>query len=344
MTTRNALSVVLISAVLLLTVGALTAQASTGFGIERYSMTASNEDGSTDVRAGSHPHDLTAEVALDPNAHSTSTDEVRDLSFELPAGLIVDPAAVAQGEVVGSVQIDVAGTTKAATLYNLAPALGELGRFGFAIEGASMTVGITIRASGDYGAVGGYGMTLSMGNITQLLGVESVKLILGGTSPRLLALPTSCAGPLPTTVRGESWGAEFASLSTVLPQVDDCNDLSFAPTLNMAPNITQADEPSGCRVQLSVPQNENPEGLATAQLRDAAIVFPAGVSLGPSWMEGLVGCSEAEFGLASAQRGMCPNMSKVGTVELQRLDGSAADLPIIRRPASWKNWSTPRLI
>jgi hypothetical protein len=96
----------------------------------------------------------------------------------------------------------------------------------------------------------------------------------------------------------------------------------------VAPLVTQADEPSGYQVQLSMLQNGGPEGLSAAQLRDATVVFPAGVTLGPSWMEGLVGCSEAGFGLASAQRGMCPAASTVGMVRLQTplLSGSPEEL------------------
>lgn len=299
------------------------AYASAGFGIERYGLAATEENNSADLQAGSHPYELTAEAVFEPNAHNTSGDEVKNLDFELPAGLIVNPAAVAQDEVVGSVQVGVAGMTKSVALYSLAPAPGELGRFGFSIEGVSVIADISVRTGSDYG------MTLSIRDLPQQ-GIESVKLTLGGLSAgsTFLTLPTSCAGPLQTTLRGESWGGESISRSASFPQLTRCDRLPFAPALNVAPLVTQPDEPSGYLVQLSMPQNESPEGLFAAQLRDATVVFPAGVTLGPSWMEGLVGCSEVEFGLASAQLGTCPAASTIGTVRLQTplLSGSPEEL------------------
>jgi hypothetical protein len=89
-------------ALLLVSVAASSADASTGFGIERYGLTATNEDGSGDAQAGSHPYELTAEAGLESGAQSAS--EVRDLNFELPPGLTLDPSAVpscAYGEFTG---------------------------------------------------------------------------------------------------------------------------------------------------------------------------------------------------------------------------------------------------
>jgi hypothetical protein len=69
------------------------AYASAGFGIERFALTAAEENSSADIQAGSHPYELTAEAVLESSAHNTS-NEVKDLNFELPPGLILNPAAV----------------------------------------------------------------------------------------------------------------------------------------------------------------------------------------------------------------------------------------------------------
>lgn len=308
---RRTLCVALACALLAVCASASRSYASAGFGIERYGLTATEENSSADIQAGSHPHELTAEAVLEPNAHNTGADEVKNLDFELPAGLIVNPATVAQDEVVGSVQMGVEGITKSVALYNLAPAPGELGRFGFTLEGAAVIADISVRTGGDYG------MTLSIRDLPQR-GIESVKLALGGlSSSTFLTLSTSCAGPLQTMLQGESWGGESISRSASFPQMTGCDRLPFTPSLNVAPLVAQADEPSGYQVQLSMLQNGGPEGLSAAELRDATVVFPAGLSLAPSGMEGLVGCSEAEFGLPSAQTGMCPYASSIGTVELE---------------------------
>ena len=96
------LGVVLACALLAICAAASSAYASGGFGIERFSLTATEEDSSADTQAGSHPHALTLETTLAP---VTGSHEVRDLDVELPSGLIVDPRAVPQAGAVGEVEM-----------------------------------------------------------------------------------------------------------------------------------------------------------------------------------------------------------------------------------------------
>jgi hypothetical protein len=357
MNTRNARGVVLTCVLLLASVASSSANASTGFGIERYSLTATEEGGSADTQAGSHPDELTAEVALDSSAHGASADEVKDLSFELPPGLILDPGAVPRcsavqftgggcpdSAAVGVAVVSAAGKVDPVAVYDLIPAPGEPARLGFALEGVPVLADVTVRTGGDYG------MTVSVRDIPRME-VDSLKLTLWGVPfdsshdalrgscltgggmcqsvagpGAFLTLPGSCAESSRTALQGESYAAETASLPASFPAMTGCNQLTFEPVLSMTPETIQAGEPSGYQVRLRTPQSENPVGLAAAQLRDMTVVFPEGVSLDPSSMEGLVGCSEAEFGLASAQPGTCPAASTVGTVELlsglpERLEG-----------------------
>ena len=308
MITRNALGAALACALLLASVAVSSAYASGSFGIERYEVSAAEENGSADTQAGSHPYELTVEAVLEPNMHSTSTDEIRNLDFELPPGLIVNPAGV-QNNAVGTVQMSVAGKIVSAALYNLAPSPGMLARFGFTLEGAWMVADISVQPGGDHG------MTLSIQDVPHL-GIESIKLTLGPASSTLLVLPTSCAGPLRTTVQGESWGEESTSLSASLPQLTGCNRLRFQSTLSVVPDITEADEPSGYQMQLNVPQGDSPDGLSAALLRDASVTLPAGTSLSLSATDGLTGCEEAQVGLDSSAPATCANSSKVGLVKI----------------------------
>ena len=237
-----------VCALLVVSLVASSAYASSGFGIERYGLTATEEGGSMDAQAGSHPHELSAEAALEPNAHGTSADEVRNLDFALPPGLMINSTAVPTGNAVGMAQIGIAGKIVSATVDRLAPAPGELARLGFTLEGVEVIVVVSIRSGGEYG------MTLSIQDLPQA-GIESVKLTLGGsTSPALLTLPASCTGPLQTTLQGESWGGESASLATPFPQLTGCNRLSFQPALSVVPDTATANEPSGYEIDLKVPQ------------------------------------------------------------------------------------------
>jgi hypothetical protein len=287
------------------------AYASSGFGIERYGLTATEKDDLVDTQAGSHPYELTAEAVLDPNLDSTSADEVRSLDFELPPGLTMNLATVAQDSAVGMVQTSIAGEIVSATVYKLAPLPGELARLEFTLEGVRMIAEISVRPGSDNG------MTLSIQGFPPR-NIESVKMILGGAmSSPFLTLPTSCAESLQTTLQGESWGGEATSQSASFPQMTGCNRLAFQPALNVVSDGAQADEPSGYQVQLSMPQNEGPAGLSAAHLRDASVMLPGGVSLSLSAADGLSGCEEAQVALESNEPAICENSSKVGEVKIE---------------------------
>jgi hypothetical protein len=309
--------------VAIVTVGAADAYTPPGFGIARYSVAATEESGSADTQAGSHPYELTLEAGLDPSAHDADTEEeARNLDFELPAGLTVDPAAVSQDGVVGSMQMEIEGKPVSATVYNLQPAPGELGRLGFTIKSVQLSVSVAIRADGNHvPGTGGYGITLSMENIPHF-GVESVKLTLGESSSGLLTLPTACAEQPQTTVRDESWGGETALLSASLPRMTGCNLLAFAPSLDVTPSVSLAGEPSGYALQLRVPQDETLGEPVGSQLQSASVTLPAETSL--SAANGLAGCTEAQFTSSPDEGEMCPDDSQVGTIEIAT--------PLLSRP------------
>ena len=90
--------------------------------------------------------------------------------------------------------------------------------------------------------------------------------------------PNARANPL--TVRGSynAWQApgQYAKDSAELPAVDGCNELSFEPTIEARPTTNLADAPSGLEFNLHVPQNEDPEGVATPELKEAVVKLPAG--------------------------------------------------------------------
>jgi uncharacterized repeat protein (TIGR01451 family) len=130
-------------------------------------------------------------------------------------------------------------------------------------------------------------------------------------------LPPSLLEPEPVEPEVEPEAPEppFAR-KQLLPLTTGCEQLSFAPSLALSPETTQAGSPSGYSVELHVPQNADPTALATPDLRDAVVTLPAGVVISPSVANGLQGCSPEQFGLKALATASCPAASKIGTVKI----------------------------
>jgi hypothetical protein len=148
-----------------------------------------------------------------------------------------------------------------------------------------------------------------------------------------LTLPTSCTSGTPPSIgfTADSWlnqgtlnAEEIANLSdpnwvtgpAEFPASTGCGRLTFSPSISLAPEVTQADTPTGYTVSLRVPQTEDVNTLATPDLKRAVVALPPGTVLSPSASNGLEGCTEEQFGLHSTLLANCPKASQVGTVKI----------------------------
>jgi hypothetical protein len=170
--------------------------APTPFGVERYELTAEEENGSTDLRAGSHPFQLTTTLEMNQTyasdeAHRTvkvpaAPEMVRNLNTTLPVGLVGNTLAVPRCSEVDFATIRLGSSntcapdtavgvavvtykeptfiywkTEAVPVFNLAPAPGEPARFGFEFFSVPVTFDTSVK-TGE-----GYAVEVKVANISQ---------------------------------------------------------------------------------------------------------------------------------------------------------------------------------
>ncbi len=151
----------------------------------------------------------------------------------------------------------------------------------------------------------------------------------GVAAKPFLTLPSSCShAELPVSARADSWQDPEPQPSLQQPEPDNflpegslpaltgCEHLPFDPSLTLQPETTQAGEPSAYTLDVHVPQNEDPTGLATPDLRSVSVTLPPGVVLSPSAGNGLQACSDEQFGLHGLPPASCPPGSSIGSVQI----------------------------
>src|SRR4029077_7504629 len=102
--------------------------------------------------------------------------------------------------------------------------------------------------------------------------------------------PTDCGGgPLTTTLSIDSWQdrGHFLTAQASQPAPTGGDKLPLAPGLSLLPDTTKVDTPAGYDVDLRVPQNDAPYGLATPDLQNVSVTLPPGTSLSPPVANGL---------------------------------------------------------
>ncbi len=242
-------------------------------------------------------------------------------------------------------------------IFNLVAPKGMPAQLGFQVLGTPMYINARVRSDGDYGA------TAYLHNVTEARRVTASRITIWGTpwepshdplrgqcaqagnlcpaagTPRpYLRLPSSCADPLLSAMSFETWAqpSAGASTSSVEAPPSACEQPPFDPAVESKPTTNVADAPSGLHFDLHLPQaqNEDPEGLGEADLKDARVTLPEGFLVNPSSADGLASCSLAQIGYQgekegkpsfSAEPANCPDASKVGSVEI---DAPAIDHPL----------------
>jgi hypothetical protein len=302
-----------------------------------------------------HSIDVDLPKGLVGNPEAAETCDPIDLAqpgsggADCPVGAQIGVAEVITANVIGPQLFKVG-------LFNIAHGPELPARFGFNYAGSVALIDARVRP-GDYGISSG---SLA---ISQALAVQSVKLTLWGVpadpshdasrsaravgidpnvsvpsqSPRVpfLSSPTSCSdAPASFTIRGDSWenrGAfDTRTLTTDIdgtPFVfDGCERLPFDPAIDVKPLSRVADAPTGLNVDLSVPQTDDPDGLATANVRRVVMTLPRGMSVSPSSAAGLGACAPHQIGLGTHAAPTCPDSAELGKVTI---DTPLLDDPLV---------------
>jgi hypothetical protein len=378
--------------------------------VEDYKLVPEEEGGAPSTQAGVHPFALTTVLSLNTNEAAAEAFEqqpagmAKDLTFQLPPGLIGNPTPFAQcsdlqftAQAPPSTQEQVHNSceakaaigvalinyyvpniqrfnTQTVPVFNLKPLVGEPARFGFEIFGNRVYIDTSVRSGSDYG------VTATVSNITQIAGFLGSKVTLWGvpgdpahdhsrgwscteaeangepsvcpagvsSPPPFLSMPTSCTGPLRSTVQADSWAQPHPSPAQLVEAplfaeykiggLDGCNRLQFNPQVRVTPDGTAASSPSGLNVDVHVPQDSvlNAEGLAESNVKDITVALPEGVAVNPAGGDGLQACSEGLVGFTGfgepehvasftatlpepLQEGLnfCANASKIGEVTIK---------------------------
>ncbi|HEX3911396.1 MAG TPA: hypothetical protein VHW67_11940 [Solirubrobacteraceae bacterium] len=136
-----------------------------------------------------------------------------------------------------------------------------------------------------------------------------------------LTMPSSCAAPSTSYLELETYPpVEKASLPTTPPvSVDGCENpaLPFEPTATIAPETSQHESPDGITTDVHVPQFEKSTQLNTADINDAHVTLPEGLTLNPAAVNGLQACTQSQLHKGSAAPAECPTASKIGTVNIE---------------------------
>ena len=241
-------------------------------------------------------------------------------------------------------------------MYILEPSVGEPARFAFQTIAGPVILDTSVRTGADYGVV------VSVSDITdaaefigaqvtfwgvpadprhdtargECASLEQTAPIEGGAELSchvqekelpFVVMPTSCTGPLRTSMEADPWTepGQFRSkeyevvngLGEPFGQ-DGCNRLNFEPSISLAPDGQQASTPTGLTVNAHVPQDASldPSGLAESTVKDTTVTLPVGVTINPASADGLQACTLAQIGLESATEQSCPEAAKVATVEI----------------------------
>jgi hypothetical protein len=310
-----------------------------GLGFSRLDAWFTNADGTADTQAGSHPYELTVafsfnSTGLGAYAELPAVGETRDLTVNLPPGIVGNPTAVPQctrrqfdggeegnlpGEdcpadsLVGTDSVEINGLgsiTKTFAVYNMVPPAGIPAQFAFTWNGLSTFLDAGVRSGGDNG------ITEHVDNIAQRALLFNTITIWGdpgehgtGATPKpFLQLPTSCGEPLEFTSEllgtwqqqglvgemGRSVTHDDAGTPT---GITGCERLAhFEPKVAIAPDTSYSDTPAGLTVDLRMPQGVNPEELPTAGLKTTTVTLPEGVAINPGQATGLQACQPWQEG------------------------------------------------
>ncbi len=245
-------------------------------------------------------------------------------------------------------------------LYNMVPPAGTAAELGFDAAGVGIFIHLSggVRSDGDFGIRGELNDVLAfprnpvLGGTGQIwgdpsssthdqlrgacrtAGLSNDPCSVDPTPTAAITMPSQCTGPIAFAGAIDSWeepgvfhqrSAHSHDTGGTPVGVDGCNKPKFEPTIEARPTTNFADSPSGLEFNLHQPQDTELEHTSTANLRDATINLPAGLTVNPAAAMGQGVCTADQIGLStgvgqspvhfSKAPASCPDSSKIGTLE-----------------------------
>jgi hypothetical protein len=329
-------SLAALTALALLCLVAPPADAAEGGFVESWEAGVYNEAGEFDPTAGGHPFRAKTDFEL-LKTGLRPLENVRTVEIETPPGLVINPQAVPTcsrrnlfwedcppSTQVGKVELNnVFGSPF--EVYNVEPRSGSAAEFAFIATVPPVFVRGEVTADGRIRAVipdNSYGVSFG-GSHFEFYGVPADPANGTGSTIKpkpLITNPTSCVGVVNTTLDINSYQTPSPFEHWVSPTPvggTGCAQLDFEPFSTVTETSGAAGAPTGLTFEVSIPQNENPEGRATAHVKSVEVALPEGMTVNPSAADGLAGCTPGQMNLQSTDPVTCPDGSKIGSVEVE---------------------------
>jgi hypothetical protein len=259
---------------------------------------------------------------------------------------------------IGLVHVAVSGTPGVVKgLYNMLPPPGAAGEFGFIVEGVVIELearvrpddgGIDILSRNTSTTVPITGVEVTVwgnpaahvhdrvrgGGCLELIGANGQLCESSAHEQAFLRLPTSCsnAGGIPFSAESNSYEEPSKEVAASFsgPVMTGCSRVPFDPTIDVQPTSASASSVAGVSVKLALPQTVNPEGVWEADLKKAVVTLPEGLTINPSAADGLMACSDAQFGVGLEGPSQCPDAAKIGYLDVKT--------PLLSEPVEGSIW------
>jgi hypothetical protein len=138
-----------------------------------------------------------------------------------------------------------------------------------------------------------------------------------------LTMPSNCAGGQVSGLKLDTQGPPFETEAssteasyTTPTGATGCANVPFKPKIKVSTEGGAVDSPEPTTVNVEIPW-EPSAPIANSYLKAAKVTLPEGMGINPSSANGLVPCTEAQFGYHTNNAIACPAASKIGTVEVE---------------------------
>jgi hypothetical protein len=278
---------------------------------------------------------------------------LKRLRVDVPAGLAANPQALPKcaiatfeadecpestkvGETELTVFVLLADTEVSGTVYNLEPAPGLPLEFGIHVEVPAVS-NEHIFLEGHVDWSGDYHEWFEINNISKSIPILKSKLLFKGRAGQgnFLTLPSVCSSTTTSYLEVESYEGAISHTETHTPVgVEGCGNVPFKPTVTVSPGSSGSDAPDGTTTVVAVPQNVAATEINTADVQNARVTLPEGLTLNPAAAHGLEACTAAQFKIGSGARTECPAGSRVGSdlIETDLPPGSLAGSVYLASP------------